>query len=427
MKYIFLIGFLLYILKLSAQINPCEVTYVYKASDSTQLISFKNRNQGLSIVSYNWNFGDGSLSDLPNPEHVYDEPGTYYVCLTIVTSQGCLSTFCDSIIIQGITHDTTSSSFISGYINAGTNRLPQGVVLLINKTFNYHIVKYSDVDSGEYEFEHVLPGDYLIYAIPYFNININYFPSYLPTYVGNSIHWESATTVHHNSNNQNINLDLICNTDIMYGNDSLSGNISLCDSSNYESDIFDHNWFGNIQTINHQNAINQPVILYNKNGKPLRYSLTDESGNYLFTNLPDSSYYVSPQKPGFSSSPAFIEFGNSTNQAISNSFILGNEVFTIGIFNPVWNDLSDEFVVFPNPFSNLIYLNVNHKTSQDYIVRLYDPAGKELLLNKISLSSGFNNYYFHFDNIINNGIYYLIINDKNNKPLKTVQLIRNEY
>jgi len=56
---------------------------------------------GADIISYLWTFGDGGTSDDANPTHIYDVPGTYVVCLTIITGDGCTSTYCDEITIEG--------------------------------------------------------------------------------------------------------------------------------------------------------------------------------------------------------------------------------------------------------------------------------------------------------------------------------------
>ncbi|HLK29114.1 MAG TPA: PKD domain-containing protein, partial [Puia sp.] len=42
-----------------------------------------------SIVSYQWNFGDGTLSTLAQPKHTYTNPGTYRVTLSFKTNKGC--------------------------------------------------------------------------------------------------------------------------------------------------------------------------------------------------------------------------------------------------------------------------------------------------------------------------------------------------
>ncbi len=46
----------------------------------------------LPIVSYVWNFGDGSSSTTPVPTHTYTSPGVYNVTVTYTTSGGCSGT-----------------------------------------------------------------------------------------------------------------------------------------------------------------------------------------------------------------------------------------------------------------------------------------------------------------------------------------------
>ena len=41
------------------------------------------------ITNWDWDFGDGNTSTLPDPIHLYDSAGTYNVQLTITTSYGC--------------------------------------------------------------------------------------------------------------------------------------------------------------------------------------------------------------------------------------------------------------------------------------------------------------------------------------------------
>ncbi|MFN0188985.1 MAG: PKD domain-containing protein [Bacteroidia bacterium] len=50
-------------------------------------------------VNYSWSFGDGNTSTLQFPNHQYSAPGAYIVCLTVSTV-GCTSTYCDSIVID---------------------------------------------------------------------------------------------------------------------------------------------------------------------------------------------------------------------------------------------------------------------------------------------------------------------------------------
>lgn len=43
-------------------------------------------------ITYLWDFGDGSISNMPNPTHIYQVPGTYDISLTMSTTEGCIET-----------------------------------------------------------------------------------------------------------------------------------------------------------------------------------------------------------------------------------------------------------------------------------------------------------------------------------------------
>ncbi len=52
------------------------------------------------VSTYNWNFGDGGTSLLPNPSHLYTTPGIYTVRLIVQTQLGCLDTLIKPAIIK---------------------------------------------------------------------------------------------------------------------------------------------------------------------------------------------------------------------------------------------------------------------------------------------------------------------------------------
>lgn len=53
-------------------------------------VQFTNAStvKGQPIQSWNWNFGDGVFSSLPNPSHVYNVAGNYTVSLTVTSADG---------------------------------------------------------------------------------------------------------------------------------------------------------------------------------------------------------------------------------------------------------------------------------------------------------------------------------------------------
>jgi len=69
-----------------------------------------------NIVSWNWNFpgGNPSTSTSQNPTVTYTANGTYTVCLTSVSADGCMGTYCDVVNITtvGVSETELSSSII---------------------------------------------------------------------------------------------------------------------------------------------------------------------------------------------------------------------------------------------------------------------------------------------------------------------------
>ncbi len=62
-------------------------------------LSFVNMSEG--AVEYLWNFGDGTISTLPDPSHMYDRMGTYDVSLVAYSAEGCP----DSVTVSDIFTD----------------------------------------------------------------------------------------------------------------------------------------------------------------------------------------------------------------------------------------------------------------------------------------------------------------------------------
>jgi len=71
------------------------------ADSPINFIDLSQEAGGGAITSWDWNFGDGNSSDLQNPVHSYDAPGTYTVTLTAYNESGCASnTFEATITIE---------------------------------------------------------------------------------------------------------------------------------------------------------------------------------------------------------------------------------------------------------------------------------------------------------------------------------------
>jgi gliding motility-associated-like protein len=77
-------------------INPLPVAAFTPYNDTCSLdASFTNTSQ--NAVSYSWNFGDNTSSNLQNPLHSYPSSGTYNVTLIVTDVNGCTDTIVHTV------------------------------------------------------------------------------------------------------------------------------------------------------------------------------------------------------------------------------------------------------------------------------------------------------------------------------------------
>src|SRR5687768_6702850 len=88
--------------------------YVFSANDVGSTVHFfdQSSDSDSEIVSWQWDFGDGSSSTEPNPIHTYAQPGTYNVLLTVTDDTGLTSTKSVSYRVNASLHADFSSSAV---------------------------------------------------------------------------------------------------------------------------------------------------------------------------------------------------------------------------------------------------------------------------------------------------------------------------
>jgi len=123
--------------------NQCQAQYAYyPVPDSFPIgndlaVQFIDYSLG-NPVEWNWNFGDGSTSSEQNPIHIYNEEGTYNVCLTIANpADSCENTFCQDIYVY---NDTINGCY--AWFNYNVTELTVDFQGFLNNTM-----------SGEYSWE----------------------------------------------------------------------------------------------------------------------------------------------------------------------------------------------------------------------------------------------------------------------------------
>lgn len=83
-------------------LHVCQAAFGVHQPDPA-LPTFDFTDQSTSngtIVSWEWDFGDGNTSTDQNPSHTYSSVGAYLVCLTIIDNSGCSSHVCHQIVVH---------------------------------------------------------------------------------------------------------------------------------------------------------------------------------------------------------------------------------------------------------------------------------------------------------------------------------------
>ncbi len=144
--------------------GDCHASFNWEQFQDSLAIHFNSTSTSENdIVSYHWNFGDGSEGDGQNPNHTYNEPGTYLVCLIITDSEGCVSDVCHEVTVEGET--SGCHAIFTWDLIPGTNN----VHFFSHSTSEHDIISYhwtfgDGHDSNDQNplHEYAEPGVYLV-------------------------------------------------------------------------------------------------------------------------------------------------------------------------------------------------------------------------------------------------------------------------
>ncbi|MCS6819225.1 MAG: PKD domain-containing protein [Chitinophagales bacterium] len=115
----------------------CGADFLWNVNQNNGTVNFLDYSfvtPGYTTQSWSWNFGDGSTSTLKNPTKTYSRPGTYTVCLKIVTKDSannfCIDSVCHLVTwhcqnnIQGSWNYSINGNTVSFTANYNSNSMP---------------------------------------------------------------------------------------------------------------------------------------------------------------------------------------------------------------------------------------------------------------------------------------------------------------
>lgn len=76
-------------------------SYDYTGGCDPVTIAFdESSSSDTNLVAWNWNFGDGDTSTIINPNHIYENQGTYQVTLEVEDAIGCTASKTKSVLVK---------------------------------------------------------------------------------------------------------------------------------------------------------------------------------------------------------------------------------------------------------------------------------------------------------------------------------------
>lgn len=273
---------------------PCEAdfTAILDTSNTfTGVYHFFDSSTG-NIVSWFWDFGDGSISFEQNPIHQYPGQGSYEACLTVSgpgDPAGCQDTKCKTVGVPGY-FNFGGFAYLGNFpMNNPENNGDTGMAILY-RVYDQQLVQVAlnmFQDYGYYWFSGVLEGKYVVRIS--LTGNSTHHDAYFPTYSGDHLLWENSGTFQ-------IDDSTFFSADIhLQPVPALAGGIGIIS--------------GNLVFSQGQDTVPAPepvVILFDDAGNALRFDEPDPSGYFDFNGIPAGTYLLKADVTGWTSQGSWV-------------------------------------------------------------------------------------------------------------------------
>jgi hypothetical protein len=204
-------------------------------------------------------------------------------------------------------------------------------------------------ELGWYEFSGLALAQYITKAEP--APGSDYYDDYLPTYYGDVIHWEEATVINLLQGTDDADIHLVAVTAAPSGPGSISGSIE-----------------------NGEKTEDVPVILQTTGGTVVM-TTTAADGTFSFANIAYGTYQIYAEIAGKSVYPHTFTLDEANPEATGiKMVILENSIVFLGISDS--EIFESEPMVFPNPVTEIVYLNINLKKPALVEIAIVDTYGR---------------------------------------------------
>ena len=298
---------------------------------------------------------------------------------------------------------------ISGSVSTTSRaNLPLGMVVLYKPVLNSYVaVEKGLVIDGQFEIEGVLPGDYLVYAIPAPGNDYG-----IPGYFVQRDGWQNASLIHAYAYTGGIDIEIDPVLPYNTGNGAISGNIYVGSDNSYNPNVFGDEWFPGSLKDGETPARNIPVLLYDDQMHAMDFRLTNDGGSFEFTQMEFGTYFIRVEKAGLVANE--IEITLSAENPVSDGTVFTLEDGQV-VSLPEMIE-SDNFIIYPNPVRNELFIQMKNNNGKVLYIKMYSITGQE-----IEITEAIQNDIISIDTRdLSQGIYLLEIKDNKGRMVYKV-------
>ena len=358
---------------------------------------FRDKTIGENIISWVWDFGDGSMSLEQNPAHKYNYPGIYEVKLTVST--------------HSMNNDVRTSTMskklkvgLRSYFDFGghafANYFPVDIgTACLYKVENENVIPIDTAEFDElgyYYFRQLIEGDYMVKTFPSTtSVNAG---SFFPTYYGDVLLWTKSKTIELQATGWEYDIHMVPSYAYETGGGSIDGYVSFEGTDNPP-------------------VSNTEVILFNEVDNNLTYIQSDHNGGFEFIELPYGTYKVLAEVPGMYTYPETITL-NEENPFFTDLTIMIYEDEPFFIADPSEKSISAFHNPYPNPATSSTVLEFSLSDEASIYFFILDNSGQVVHKEMKLYSAGDHSLQFDVSGLAS-GIYRIMALSGNEKEVRT--------
>jgi len=384
--------------------NPpqCHANFSYALdtlNNMPMVYNFTSLSEGDNLLHY-WEFGDNSYSMEKNPQHIYEKGGSYTIYHMVQDSlSGCYADTIELLETPNY-YDFGGQAFLGDFpINIDPDEHNNSATAYLFRKVNnrwYYVDQRSFWQLGYYWFTSKLEGDYLIRID--LDENSEASSQYAPGYYKHTEQWRQAPTFTLTTEVFEESINLVELSSLETGINSISGYLNY--DSTYKGD---REFMSGVL-----------VQLYNQSKNLVKYTYSDETGNYVFDNLPDGTFYVRGEIPGICSNEPDVTL-SADNGSVNELKVTLYDCGTVGIDENKEIASAISLSAFPVPADKKLNLKINSFNKGKVIISLVGMDGKKVLSRTINLSG--EKLVSLNTSRLPNGIYLVNILGNSNKQL----------